>query len=239
MKFLILLSALLSVAYANAVVCKVCEEAVTALDGHSDQIKTALDNVCERLNGTAKVATCKLAVNTAIKKIDTMTPEQVCDDVHLCGNSTYIPELVQPALLLGGVPMLTVQEPELDTCSVCQTVVGLAQTNSKTIENGLDALCGKITNSAEKAACDGAVATLVNVLNSQDAKTVCTEIKLCQALQKVELDACSVCQTVVGLAQTNAKTIENGLDALCAKITNSAEKAACDGAVATLVNVLN
>merc|ERR1719461_479402 len=108
------------------------------------------------------------------------------------------------SVMVMGMPVMMpvlVQEPQIDACSACETAVGLVQKNSASLEKLLDGLCDKLNNTAAKAACDGAVETAVNVLNSQTSQQICTELKLCKSFGAASSLAngqlCGSCQQYV------------------------------------------
>merc|ERR1719461_2390446 len=92
------------------------------------------------------------------------------------------------SVMVMGMPVMMpglVQEPQIDACSACETAVGLVQKNSQSLQDLLDKLCDKLNSTVAKTACDGAVSTAVNVLNSQTAEKICQEIKLCKSVEPV------------------------------------------------------
>merc|ERR1712043_2409 len=68
--------------------CPLCEKAMAAVQSHTQEIETFLDNICKKLNNTVEKLACKTAVQEGVNVLNSQTPQQICTEIKLCSNST-------------------------------------------------------------------------------------------------------------------------------------------------------
>jgi len=205
---------LFAAAFAQNIECELCEKAAGILKNQTDNIATALDKACMKLNGTTHELECKLAVKTLVSVLNSETAEQLCEKVKLCKGSEA--EIFTSLAMMTAswpimIPELTLHEPaeetapQVDMCSICETAVGAVQSHTQQLLKYLDGLCAKLNNTIEKAACDEAVQVGVNVLNSQTPEQICKEIKLCSSTEMPKVKSiystCGSCQQMFKIAR--------------------------------------
>jgi len=222
MKFLVA-TLFASIALSQSLECTLCEKAAGILKNDTDTISNYLDKICMNLNGTAHELECKLAVKTLMNLINTESAEQLCEKVKLC-KETEVSEmdmLFNLATMTLSYPLIMPEltqykeetKPQVDMCAICKEAVGVVQSHTQDLLKYLDGLCAKLNNTIEKAACDEAVQVAVNVLNSQTAEQVCTEIKLCSSTEKRSVksygETCGSCQKMFKVMRNNPSLVSD------------------------------
>jgi len=201
--------------------CTLCEKAAGLLKNETDNIQKIGDNICMKLNTTTKQLECKLAVKTVVSLINSEDPKALCEKVKLCNETELTEGELLTSLSMATVawplmiPELTLHDgetkPDVDLCALCKDAVGVVQDHTQQLLKYLDSLCAKLNNTIEKAACDEAVQVGVNVLNSQTAQQICTEVKLCSSVEEPKVksiyQSCGSCQQMFKIARAHPEMV--------------------------------
>jgi len=141
-------------------------------------------------------------------------------------------------------------------CSVCLTVAGAVESHLSTVKELLDAVCSKLTNTAEKLACEAAVAALVKLLESDSAQKLCTTLHLCPGTEGMlktfawhaailpimslgpKFDACTYCEEAMGYAIQNKAEVQKAFDTACGLIPAEFQQV-CQQVSTAVMNMLN
>jgi hypothetical protein len=122
-------------------------------------------------------------------------------------------------------------------CTYCLEVANQVESHLQTIHNLLDQVCQRITNTAEKLACEAAVAALVKLLESDSAQQICTTLHLCPGTirmsktlalygailpamnqigtKRVGDNVCTYCEEAAGYLIQNKKVVAEALSFAC------------------------
>ncbi|XP_061168001.1 uncharacterized protein LOC133176955 [Saccostrea echinata] len=235
--------------------CVVCEYVMSELDdilkeNRSRQaIENALQTVCSKLPYTISKECsdfvnqyANLVINLLIQEVD---PKTVCTELKLCQAS----DIKNTKHHIG---LLHLDSTASIECVVCEYVMSelddiLKENRSRqAIENALQTVCSKLPYTISKECSDfvNQYANLViNLLIQEvDPKTVCTELKLCQAkntkdhiASSVEASAeCVLCEFIMrevdNILQQNRsrQAIENALQMVCSKLPSTISKECSD-----------
>lgn len=144
-------------------------------------------------------------------------------------------------------------------CSVCLAVAGEVESHLNTVKTLLDAVCSKLSNTAEKLACEAAVAALVKLLESDSAQKLCTTLHLCPGTEGMlktfawhaailpimslgqkhaGFDACAYCEEAMGYAIQNKAEVQKAFDTGCSLIPDE-YKQICQEVSSAVMNMLN
>jgi len=70
----------------NVDLCSACEKAWGVVQKYDDQIKTALDGLCQKINNTMADKACEFGVNYLSKWVSAHNATVACEDLHLCSS---------------------------------------------------------------------------------------------------------------------------------------------------------
>lgn len=195
--------------------CEICTYVIGAVESwvsngaNEQEIEAALDHICALVPGFE--STCDAIVQAGVPTViswiaDNENATKVCSQLGACAST-------QKPLKLKNFK---------DDCGECQTVVGavehwIAQNTSEAwienlLENSLCKLVPAFETTCDAIAAEGVPTLIQWITESEDPKTVCSQLGLCTSAKKAKTpllkkvhkplknlkDDCGECKTVVG-----------------------------------------